>query len=325
MLDLRRLRVLRAVVSTGGVTAAARALHYTPSAVSQHLAALERETGAVLFERDGRGIRPTDAARLLAQVADDVLSRLAEAEAALSALSAGRTGRLALTSFPTAGAALVPPAVVAFRGDCPDVELTLSVAEPDVALPQLRAGEVDVAVVVEPYAPDALPDDDLLREHLLDDPYAVVLPVDHPLAGERDIDLAELAQEPFVGTASAPGHCEAAALDACLTAGFSPVYAVEADEFPTTQGFVAAGLGVALVPGLALGALHPRVVARPVRGVQPVRHVYAAVRHPRAAEPLVRSALTALHAAAVTLVAEDLPGLRSPAAATPLTVASAAT
>ncbi|MBC7375171.1 MAG: LysR family transcriptional regulator, partial [Frankiales bacterium] len=99
MLDLRRLRVLRAVVRTGSVRAAAEQLGYTPSAISQHVAALERETGAVLLEKAGRGVRPTAAARLLADVADDVLGRLADAESALSALRAGRTGRLHLTSF----------------------------------------------------------------------------------------------------------------------------------------------------------------------------------------------------------------------------------
>ena len=298
VLDLRRLRVLRAVVRTGSVRAASEQLGYTPSAVSQHVTALERETGAVLLERAGRGVRATDAARLLADVADDVLDRLADAEAALASLRAGRTGRLHLTSFPSAGAALVPPAVAAFRRSHPDVELVLGVAEPDAALPALRAGEVDVAVVVEPFGPDDLPDDDLVRVHLLADAYAVLLPADHRLAAGGDVALGDLAGEPWVGTASAPGHCQAAVLEACRVAGFAPAYAVQADEYPTTQGFVAAGLGVALVPGLALGLVHERVRVRPVRGEQPVRHVYAAVRAARASEAVVAGAVTALRDAA---------------------------
>lgn len=298
MLDLRRLRVLRAVVRTGSVRAAGEQLGYTPSAVSQHVTALERETGAVLLERAGRGVRPTDAARLLADVADDVLDRLADAEAALASLRAGRTGRLHLTSFPSAGAALVPPAVAALRRRFPEVELVLGVAEPDEALPALRAGDVDVAVVVEQWLPDEVPADDLARTHLLDDPYRVLLPTSHPLAGAAEVDLADLALEAWVDTASAPGHCAAAALDACRAAGFTPSYAVRADEYPTTQGFVAAGLGVALVPALALGLVHERVVVARVSGPQPVRHVYAAVRAARSGEALVTAATGALSEAA---------------------------
>lgn len=302
VLDLRRLRVLRAVVRTGSVRAASVQLGYTPSAVSQHVTALERETGTVLLEREGRGVRPTDAARLLADVADDVLDRLADAESALASLRAGRTGRLHLTSFPSAGASLVPLAVALFRKAHPEVDLVLGVAEPDEAVPSLRAGDVDVAVVVEPYGPDSpAAAGDLTLVHLLDDPYSVLLPAAHPLAAQDDVDLVDLATEPWVGTASAPGHCEKAALDACRAAGFTPTYAIEADEYPTTTGFVAAGLGVAFVPALALGFVRDRVAIRPVRGVQPVRHVYAAVRTARANELVVRGTLDALQQAAASL------------------------
>lgn len=302
VLDVRRLRVLRAVVRTGSVREAGEQLGYTPSAISQHVTALERETGTVLLERHGRGVRATDAARLLADVADDVLDRLADAEAALASLRAGRTGRLHLTSFPSAGASLVPPAVAQLRREFPDVELVLGVAEPDEAVAALRAGQVDVAVVVEPYGPGAVPEDDGLdRVHLLDDPYSVLVPSSHPLAGADDVDLADLADEAWVGTASAPGHCQAAALEACRAAGFTPVYTVEADEYPTTMGFVAAGMGVALVPSLALGFVHGRVVVKPVRSTRPVRHVYAAVRSARSGEAVVRGALAALASAAASL------------------------
>ena len=310
VLDLRRLRVLRAVVRTGSVRAAGLQLGFTPSAVSQHVTALERETGAVLLERAGRGVRPTDAARLLADLADDVLDRLAEGEAALASLRAGRTGRLHLTSFPSAGAALVPPAVAAFRRALPDVELVLGVAEQDEALPALRAGELDVAVVVEPYAPGEAPPDDLHRVHLLADPYFLLLPRTHRLAGSADVDLAEVAGDPWVDTASAPGHCQAAALDACRAAGFFPAYAVQADEYPTTQGFVAAGLGVALVPALALGAVSDRVVVTRLRGAQPVRHVYAATRASRTGEAVVTAALQALVTAAAGVGAHRPVGAR---------------
>jgi DNA-binding transcriptional LysR family regulator len=165
----------------------------------------------------------------------------------------------------------------------------------------LRAGDVDVAVVVEPGRPGEVRDDDLTRAHLLDDPYAVLLPADSRHAAAREVDLADLAAEPWVQTASAPGQCHEAAQAACLAAGFTPSYAVLADEYPATQGFVAAGLGVALVPHLALGLVHERVVVRPLCGVQPVRHVYAAVRAARSGEALVRAALDALRTAAASL------------------------
>lgn len=308
MLDLRRLRVLRAVVATGSVTAAAAQLHLTPSAVSQAVSHLEREAGTPLLERAGRGVRPTDAALLLADVADDVLTRLADAEAALAALRSGRLDRLALVSFPSAGASLVPPAVAALRRTHPQAELSLAVAEPDDALRALRDGSVDVAVVVEPYGADAAPPpDDLVRTHLLDDPYSVLLPAAHPLAGESEVDLALLAAEPWVATGSAPGWCQQAALDACRAAGFAPSYAVEADDYPATQGFVAAGLGVAVAPRLALGLVHDGVRRLRVAGEQPVRHVWAAVRAPRAAEPLLVAAVDALAQAARRLVPVPAP------------------
>lgn len=143
--------------------------------------------------------------------------------------------------------------------------------------------------------------------HLLDDPYRVLLPVAHPLAAGTDVDLAALAGEAWVDTASAPGHCAAAALEACRAAGFSPAHAVQADEYPTTRGFVAAGLGVALVPALALGPVHERVVVQHVRGPQPVRHGYAAVRRARASVAVVAGALTALRDAAAALAPEPAP------------------
>lgn len=307
VLDVRRLRVLRAVVRAGSVRAAAAQLGYTPSAISQQVTALERETGAVLLEKAGRGVRATEAARLLADVADDVLGRLADAESALAALRAGRTGRLHLSSFPSAGAALVPPAVATLRAGFPDLDLVLSVAEPDQALEALRAGEVDVAVVVEPRAPSeqrhAAGVAGLALVHLLDDPYSVLLPADHRLADAEDVDLADLAEEAWIDTASAPGHCQAAALDACCAAGFTPSYVLQADEYPTTTGFVAAGLGVALVPALALGFVQERVRVKPVRGVQPARHVHAAVRSARASEAVLQGAVKALQDAAARLLA----------------------
>lgn len=301
MLDLRRMRVLRSVVLHGSVSEAAAQLGYTPSAVSQQISALEKDTGAVLLERVGRGVRPTDAALLLSEAAGHALTRLEEAEEALEMLREGRSGRLRLVSFPSAGATLVPAAVSGLKSAHPDLDLVLSVAEPPDALEQLRAGSVEVAVVVEAFPPGDAPDDDLIRVHLLDDPYRLVLPRSHPLAAKRTVSLSAFADDAWVGTASAPGHCQEAALDACRAAGFEPNYTVQADEYPTTQGFVSAGLGVALIPALGLGTLHEGVVVKRLPGPGPLRHIYAAARRVRGREVVVRAAFQALRTAARNL------------------------
>jgi DNA-binding transcriptional LysR family regulator len=298
-LDVRRLRVLRAVVDGGSMAAAAEELGYTPSAVSQHVAALEREAGIPLLERAGRGVRPTAAGAVLAEHAAGVLARLAEAEAALADLVAGRIGRLGVTFFPTAGASLVPPAVAAFRHRHPGVELRLEIAEPAEAVPAVTAGRTDIAVVVDLHRADhrrggPADADGLKWLHLLDDPYHIVLPRGHELARRRRLRLADIANAPWVQTASVPGPCQDVILGSCERAGFRPQVAVEADDYPTTQGLVAAGVGVALVPGLALGAVHPAVVVRPIGEDRPVRHIHAIVRNAGSLHPTMRTFLDAL-------------------------------
>jgi DNA-binding transcriptional LysR family regulator len=275
VLDVRRLRVLQAVVEAGSVTAAAARLNYTPSAVSQHLAALERDAGIALMEKSGRGVRPTPAGLLLAEHAEGILARLSDAEKALLFLRDGQTGRLAIVAFPTAGAALIPVAVGEFRRHRPEVQLDLTVAESDEALDAVRSGRADLGVTVETFASDAVPDDDLVYTHLLDDPFRIVLPRRHRLAARRRIPLVELAEESWIATSSCPGYCQAEALQACTEAGFSPQVTVEADDYPAAQGYVGVGLGVAMVPLLALGAIREEVVVRRIRGVEPVRHIYA--------------------------------------------------
>ena len=140
MIDVRRLRALKAVVDTGSVAAAATLLNYTPSAVSQHVTALERETGTLLLERAGRGVRPTDAALLLCQHASRVLAVIQETEEALAALRSGHIGRVRVGAFPTAGSSLVPGALAAFQRRLPNVALGVTVAEPDDAIAQLARG-----------------------------------------------------------------------------------------------------------------------------------------------------------------------------------------
>jgi DNA-binding transcriptional LysR family regulator len=249
MLDVRRMRVLREVATQGSFSAAAEALSYTQSAVSQQIAALEREAGTKLVERSARGIRLTDAGEALVRHTEAVLANLAEAEAELDALAGVRGGRVRLASFPSAGSAIVPQAIATFRSRHPAVELSMIEAEPDESLPRLRAGELEIALL---YQPSLVSDESLGAfdvESLLEDPFYVVLPKGHPLAERPRIRLKDLASEAWInGTGACP--CSYQVARACNSAGFEPHVAFESDDFAAVQGLVAAGVGVALIPDL---------------------------------------------------------------------------
>ncbi|MFD7088836.1 LysR family transcriptional regulator [Streptomyces sp. NPDC056652] len=298
MLDMRRMQVLRAVVTSGSVTAAARNLGYTPSAVSQQMATLEKEAGITLLERSGRGVRPTDAGRLLTEYAALIGRQVAEAETALADLRAGRTGRVVVRYFATVGATLLAPALAELRGEHPGVQVDLKLSGADDPLPEVREGRADVALVVRPRGPgDGLFVDGVRFVHLLDDTYRAVLPKGHRLASKRVLELTDLAEEPWVGS-EWPGPCLDAILTACGAAGFSPDFVVESEDYATAQGFVAAGLGVSLVPVTGLAGHHPAVVVRKVRNPEPVRAIYAAVRGPGPDPIALRGLLDALRRAA---------------------------
>src|SRR3954451_10299153 len=192
MLDVRRLRVLKEVAAKGSFSAAADSLAYTQSAVSQQIAALEREAGLQLVERTARGVHLTDAGRLLVSHADTILRCLAEAEAELEAMAGLRGGRIRLVAFPSAGGSIMPEAVSRFRDRHPAVEITLAPAEPDEAVDALRAGEADIGLTIETSwaKPGA---DGITRTHLLDDPMYLVLPAEHPAALRKTIRLSDVA------------------------------------------------------------------------------------------------------------------------------------
>lgn len=295
MMDVRRMRLLWSVVTSGSVTAAARDLGYTPSAVSQQIAALEKETGVALLERTGRGVRPTDAGRLLADYAAVVGQQVAEAETALADLRAGRSGLLSVRYFATVGATLVAPALAALRRDHPGVRVELRLTDPEDPLPDVKEGRADLALVVRPR--DGLAVDGIRLTHLLDNRYRAVLPRGHRLAAKRVLDLADLADEPWVGS-ERPGPCLDVILDACGVAGFRPDFVVQSEDYPTAQGFVAAGLGVGLVPEMALGSRRSDVLVRRVRNPEPVRSIHAAVRTSSLGRPALRELVTALENAA---------------------------
>ncbi|MGW6272359.1 LysR family transcriptional regulator [Streptomyces sp. NPDC055060] len=298
MLDTRRMQVLRAVVTSGSVTAAARNLGYTPSAVSQQMAALEKEAGIALLERTGRGVRATDAGRLLTGYAVAIGRQIAEAETALAELRAGRTGRVSMRYFTTAGALLVAPALAALRSAQPGVQVELKLSDPDDPMPAVRDREADLALVVRPPGQPGV--DGVRFEHLLDDRYHAVLPLGHPLAAKEHLEMTDLAEEPWVASES-PGPCLDPVIEACGAAGFSPDFVVESGDYATAQGFVAAGLGIALVPELGLGAPHSGVVVREVRNPVPLRSIYAAVRGPAPDRPAVGGLLDALRGAVAQL------------------------
>jgi len=283
--------MLGAVVSTGSVTAAAARLGYTPSAISQQVAALEKEAGTELLERVGRGVRPTAAGLLLTEYADAITRQVAEARTALEDLLAGRTGRLSVRYFATAGARLVAPAVAGLRAEHPGVQIELRLAGPD-PLPEVREGRADLALVV-----GAAEHDGVRLLHLLDDPYLAVLPRAHPLAARRSVRLTDLADEPWVGS-EWPGPCLDAQLTACASAGFQPRFVVDSEDYATAQGFVAAGLGVTLIPRLGLGGRHPGVAVRPVRSPRPTRAICAAVRDTALPQPALEGFVEALRTAA---------------------------
>ena len=275
MLDVRRMRVLREVAARGSFSAAAEALSFTQSAISQQIAALERETGQKLVERGARGIRLTQAGEVLVRHAEVVLARLANAEEELAALAGLAGGRLRLSTFQSAGATLVPRAIAAFHRRYPDVELGLVEAEPEDATQLLRNGEIDLSIIYDFEDQPGGVDECLDTVHLIDDRYDLLVARDHPLADRTRVKLSDLADEQWIN--STPGcGCRLAITSACSRAGFEPNVAFESDEILTQQALVAAGMGVTLMPQLGLTAVHPGVAVRSVGRHAPVRRIWAA-------------------------------------------------
>ncbi|MFF7178115.1 LysR substrate-binding domain-containing protein [Streptomyces sp. NPDC008121] len=294
MLDVRRMQVLRAVVTSGSVTAAAAHLGYTPSAVSQQVAALEKEAGIALLERVGRGVRPTAAGRLLAQRTAVISESLAEAETALADLRAGRTGRLSVRYFTSVGPTLVASALARLRREHPDVRIDLRLIDPEDPLAEVERGEADLAIVVRPRHGGQ---EGVRLVHLLDDAYLAALPAGHPLAAQRVVDLADLAGEPWIGS-EPPGPCLDVMLESCAAAGFAPDFVASSEDYATALGFVAAGLGVGLVPRLGAAGRRTGVALRRVRRPEPIRTIHAAVREGTLSQPALRGLLDALEEAA---------------------------
>jgi DNA-binding transcriptional LysR family regulator len=293
MLSPARLQVLREVLRRGSFSAAAEALSYTQSAVSQAIARLEAETGATLVVRDRRGVRPTAAGETLMAHADTILSQIEAAEAELEEVLGVRGGRLRVASFPSAGATLMPLAVAGFRERHPGVALSLAEGEPEDIAPRLRSGELDLALLFDFPGVRERPGAGLRTVRLLEDPMDVALPAEHPLAGKPALRLSDLSDEAWVQT-SAASPCARHVVRLCLGAGFEPQVTFESDDYETVQGLVAAGVGVALIPRLALTRVHPGIVIRSLDPRRPTRRVVAATPSGAGTSPAARAMLQIL-------------------------------
>ncbi len=316
MLDVTRLRVLVAVARHGSVTAAAHALNYAQPSVSHHLARLEAETGTKLVQRAGRGIRLTDAGRLLAERAVEVIGRLDAAENELAVFAGLRAGRLRLAAFPSALGTIVPAAAAILHERHPSVDLRLTEAEPPEAVRMLRAGYVDVALVFRHETTDGgragsrdpapapgpgkagqdddpvpVTEQDGLREQLLlSEAVHLIMPDTTVSGGEPPLapavtelwpaDLARLAEYRWIAGCD---RCREHLLQQCAFAGFTPRISFTTDDFVAAQALVTVGLGVTLLPGLALrAARNPGVRTARLRGT---RRCVVAVRYGEPPDP----------------------------------------
>jgi DNA-binding transcriptional LysR family regulator len=270
--DAARLNVFREVVQRGSLSAAAEALSFTQPAVSRQIAALEREAGAQLLERTPRGIRLTEPGRVLLEHAEAILDRMATARAQVESVASLAGGRLRIGSFQTANATIVPRAIAAFAAAHPGVELSLVESVTPDAIARLRAGEVDVAVVT--HMPD-LDDADLEVVDLVDDEIFVALPATHPLAHKPRLRLRDLRDETWIETPDRAARPPL--LSAALAHGFEPRIRFGAEQWVSKQGLVAAGVGVTLIPGLAVATVRDDIVLRSLGPDAPRRRVVAAL------------------------------------------------
>ncbi|MGH2946422.1 MAG: LysR family transcriptional regulator [Solirubrobacteraceae bacterium] len=303
MLDLRRLRLLRELKERGTIAAVADALQFTPSAVSQQLAMLEREAGVRLLERAGRGVRLTDPALVLVEHADALLERAALAEAELAAAAGTVTGRGRIAAFQSVALRLALPAMEALARDAPRLRCELIEAEPEQALPALALGDVDLVLGDEwqhqPWREPA----GLHRHELLRDPVNLVLPAAHP-AARRHPDAVPLAE--LAGEAWATGHAgmawEEIVQRTCREhGGFDPDIRHRTNDATVSLALVARGMAVTLLPDLVLPGRHPGTAVRRIAGHPLSRAILAVTRAADAARPSTQALLAAVRAAAAAL------------------------
>ena len=302
--DLRLLTVFREVALRGSFSAAADALSYTQPAVSQQVARLERQLDTRLIDREPRALRLTQAGEVVLRHTERLLAQVAEARVELAEVTAGTRGQVRIGSMPTTSGTFVGRAISAFRRERPGIALELQILLPPDAVAALRKGDLEIAISQE-NGFGADPDTDGLHvQHLLDDPIHAVLPVDHPLATRRAIALKDLEGDPLILLDLAgSAESENVIMRAYRDAGLEPVVTHAFYDHFAIEGLVAAGMGVALLPALALTATRGDLAIRPIEGTPPRRRILAVTADPPA--PATQAMLTALSdAASSTLAAQ---------------------
>ncbi|HEY3007811.1 MAG TPA: LysR family transcriptional regulator [Micromonosporaceae bacterium] len=297
MIDVQRLRVLREVARHGSFSKAAEALLFTPSAVSQQIAALERTLGAAVVNRSPRGVVLTEPGRVLVEAAESISAELAQAQAEIDRLALGRS-TLTVATFTSGGQRLLPAALNGFAADHPEVEVTVLEHEPEESLPLVRQGGADLALAYHFVGPPPVRAGDrsgLTWTPLLDDPMWVVLPRSHRLAERDSLQLADLADERWIQGCI---KTEDVLRRYAELAGFEFRVSCTSTDYFFAQSLVAAGVGVSLIPQVALGPYADAVAAVPLRPPLPARHIGVAIARRRRVRPLAEALLEALRTTA---------------------------
>lgn len=289
MLDTHRIRVFRSVMASGSIQAAADYLGYTPSAISQQISALQKETGLTLFEREGRGLSPTAAAHALVTHSNDLMGELTKLDSVVTDLREGRSGRLTIGYFASAGAEWMPRLARRLAAELPDLTLELVLNE----VPRRGGAPLDLDIVVD--VPGAHDPHGSRRVPLLSDPYVALVPADHPLADRPEVTLADLEGDTWISNDLPQAICSKILAASCESAGFRPRFAVQAQDHYTAIAFVRAGVGITVMPRLATAAIphDAQVRALILAPPQPVRHIAAVVRDP-AGNPAANRAIELL-------------------------------
>jgi DNA-binding transcriptional LysR family regulator len=272
--DLTRLQILAAVDHHGSMAGAAAELRYTASAISQQMRKLEAELHVKLVDRHPKGVRLTEAGRVVVQRIHAIDRQLDALTADLEELQGGYTGTVRFGVFPTFAAALLPQVVIALRAAYPRVRLTVHSSRITPLRELLDDHQLDLSLTWD-YPWNQTPDNDLVRRELLFDPTVLVVARDHRLARVDRIDLADVADEEWIVRAG--GHPTVELLSRCAhTAGFHPKVAIEVSDYQETQAMIAAGLGITLCPRLAVHQLRDDVVVKRLAGPTPTRRICTA-------------------------------------------------
>jgi molybdate transport repressor ModE-like protein len=296
VIDVHRLRILREVSERGSFAKAAASLRLTPSAVSQQVAALERALGRPVVERSTRGVTLTESGRVLVEAAETVAAELAAAQERIERLADGHTGRLSVATFTSGGQALLPPALIALNAAHPEVELTVTEAEPDDAAQLLREGRADLALTYHFGHAPAVPG--LTLTPLMNERFWLVLPRGHRLAKRRSIAVADLAEERWIDGCGAAG---APLARGSQMAGFAPDVVCTSTDYLFTQSLVEAGVGVALIPRIALATHRPGLAFIALDHPRPTRHIGVLTARRKWPQPLVDALSRALRDAVETI------------------------